>query len=150
MAREKVKLTVNLDDATTKRQLMAKVGTLRGWHTVTIEPKRPTRSLEQNKFHWALVRLFVETYRDMGVYYTDKTVSVLFKVRCGGLIDREYDPATGELLDESLRSTADYEVGEMVEYLDRVIAWLATDHNIIVEDRSYGVSRPQPQEASSW
>lgn len=147
MAREKYSQMVNLDEPTVARLVMSEIGRRKGWHKITIDPKRPTRSLQQNAFFWGvLVETFVATYREQNVHYSKELVSKLFKVKAGGLTVEEYDPLTGELLDEDFLSTADYSVPEMSDFIDRVMAYLLTDHRIVVPD-ACGLSRPEPQGA---
>ena len=135
MARERIDVELNLSDPNTKRNLMVRIGSLSGPYALDLRPIRPTRSQQQNRFYWGvLVESFRQAQADQGVYPSSELVSTLFKVKCGGLVERMFSKTTGELLVEDFRSTTTYSVDEMSEYLERVIAYLATEHNIVVPE----------------
>ena len=61
MPRESAKLTLNMDDAESKRRLMAQIGRLRGFYRVSVEPAGNKRSNAANRYHFGvLVAAFVE------------------------------------------------------------------------------------------
>jgi len=64
---------LNLSDASVKRELMSRIGALRGLYDVEIKPRKRTRSLDQNAYYWtAVVQVFTDWLREE---YGDPNVS---------------------------------------------------------------------------
>lgn len=46
---------LNMDDIRVKRDLMSRIGTLKGLWEFKLKPRKRTRSLDQNAYYWAAV-----------------------------------------------------------------------------------------------
>lgn len=64
---------LNLSDVAVKRELMSRIGALRGLYDVEIKARKRTRSLDQNSYYWvAVVQPFTDWLREE---YGDPNVS---------------------------------------------------------------------------
>ena len=96
----------------------------KGVYPVEVKPKKyvPHRTLSQNSFFHAVVGQMADELRKRtGLDYTPEWLKTKLK-RDFGLVRHMPDPVTGEQT-PYLVSTADYDAGEMVEFLDKVLAY---------------------------
>lgn len=124
-------LIVNLSDAKEKRNLLETVRTLEGPHRVNICKHRPRRSDRQNRYYWpCFVQPFAEFLRAQGEFVTDDEAHILMKSK---FLRRDViNPVTGEIVGETLKSSADLDRDEFNAYLEACAMWLATMFDIKV------------------
>jgi hypothetical protein len=133
MARPTIKLpSIDMTQADNKRRVIQSVGVLTGLYEVTIEPRRSTRSNQQNKWYWAcLVRAFGEYMRDQDYDITsDDECHEFLKARF--LATTVVNKTTGEVLGRRVKSTTELTTEQFSDYCERCRAWMADFFGIIV------------------
>lgn len=131
MSRPCIDEYVNLSDAQTKRSLMNSIGPLTGLYDVSLKPRRPTRSAQQNRYLWGVVyKTFQKFLEAQGEHLTSEEVHRL----CGAKFLRRsiVNHDSGEVIGETITSTTSLSTVEFGEYLDKVIAWLGEQFGIVV------------------
>lgn len=124
------KLILNFDDIAVKRKFMSRAGALRGIWEVSMKPKRPTRSLDQNAYWWsAVVTPFCEWLNDeWGERVELEQAHEMLKQKILGTKTIEMDgqmitiPATSRKLNTA----------EFAEMIEKASNWLAEFTGIIV------------------
>lgn len=134
MARESIKLPLNLSVLDNKRRLVSQIGILDGWYDVSLMPRRPTRSLRQNAWYFSCIAAALAQYlsdQDYDVTTTDQAHELL-KARF--LKVAVTNKRTGEVLQNRVRSTTELTTEEFSDYCERCRTWLADFFGIIVPD----------------
>ena len=117
-----------------KREIIASIGTLAGVYEVTIEPRRETRSNQQNRyFHGVIVEMFHAFLKEQDFEHNSREAAKGF-LKAKLLLQDLVDPATGEVIGRRVRSTAELTTEEMTDFIERARTWLADFFGIIVPD----------------
>lgn len=131
--RDKLQHIVDLSDPTAKRSLMRVISPLQGWYEITIKPRRATRTLQQNAYLWGVIyQSLVDYQKDQGVSMTTEEVHDMFRILF--LRETVVNHATGEVVGETVRSTASLDIAQFALYVDQVIAWLGDTLGIVVPE----------------
>lgn len=125
-------LVLNLDDITVKRNLMAKIGTLKGLYEVTIKPRKRTRSLDQNAYYWsAYVTPFSQWLTEQwGETISPEQAHLQLKIAIMGM-KTKVNKETGEEM-EMVPPSKTLDTQEFSEYLDKAAEFLARVAGIVV------------------
>lgn len=118
----------NMDDAETKRRLVAKIRIAKGLWDCELKPHRLTRTLQQNKYYWAgVVGPFCEWLREN---YGDSwiTPEQAHEVLRDNILSRKQGGKFGLLPP----STTWLNTEEFWEYVEKASAWLAEFCEIVV------------------
>lgn len=120
-----------------RRRCMDWLNRLVGPHRVTVCKLRHRRTDPQNRyFHGpVLTYLTAHLYECTGRRWERDEVKNYLKERFGPK-EPIVDPFTGELRSETLKSMAKYEVGEFIDFLDSIHAWMAMDLGLLMPDPS--------------
>lgn len=135
MARPTIHRFVNCSDLTDKSALLSDIAPLFDWYEWIGEPRRPTRTLRQNRyFHAGLVRalsdfLRAQDYEDCDEGYAKALIKEKF------LRVPIYHPRTGAVMSYVTRGTSDLDENEMSDLIDRTTTWFADRFHIVVEPR---------------
>lgn len=145
MPRPTFKLTLDCSDAEKKaravREFAAFVGKATGVYEFDGEPKKNTRSLQQNKWYWGvIVQLFYEFLRDQDYEITSPDAAHGF-IAAKLLREELINPATGEVIGRRIRSTTELSTAEFSDYCERARAWLADFFGIVCPDPDPAWSR---------
>jgi len=139
---------INFDDPAEKRVLWDFLKTCKGRWRITACRYRRRRSDVQNRYYWGVVvRLFGDFLRDQGEQYTDEDAHEVLKAAFlrKSIVNQE----TGEIICETVGSTAKLTTGEFIEYLDKCVAWLADMFHIVVPDpNQYRIGTESDEPAS--
>jgi hypothetical protein len=95
--------------------------------------RRMTRSQPQNARYWALLHLLSDKLQPQGKVYSVESWHNYCKSRFLGC--DEFPMPTGKTMIIP-KSSANLDVAEFGEFMDKVEAWANTDHNIYLEDVS--------------
>lgn len=133
MPRNAINSMVNLTDTTAKRDLMARLGRLTGLYEVRVEPRRETRTTQQNRYYFGVVvRSFCEYMADQG--------QPIPTLEAHGFLKRKFlpldlvNPVTGEVMDTIADTSHDKDIAAFAAYIDQCIHWLGTTFGIVVPD----------------
>lgn len=149
MERPDFEALVNFSERSSRPNLLSQTASFVGEYDVTFTPVRPARSGRQNRyFHGPICGAWTKYNREQGVLVTTHQAKELFKVVACGEVDRSVDPATGELLAETFRSTANYTVSEMSGFIERCIVWLAERRIYVPPTELYGFSLEHAEPAA--
>jgi hypothetical protein len=134
MARESIKLLMNLDVTDNKRRLMSAIGTLSGWYDVEVKPKRPLRSLRQNSwYHGSIVPALARYLQEQD--YENCSESFCHALLKAKFLSRDFvDHRTGDVIARATGSTAKLTTDQFSLYCDRCRHWLQDFFNIVVPD----------------
>lgn len=116
----------NLDDAATKRRLMAAVGGLRGLYRVRLEPADPCRTNAANRYYWGVVvEAFASYLLDQGdAIHATRAAEMAHEILKQKFLPKTFvDRTTGEALTVG-GSSAELSVDEFSRYLDACSVWL--------------------------
>jgi hypothetical protein len=122
-----------MDDLKAKRDLMTKIGTLKGLWEVSLKPRKLTRSLNQNAYYWsAYIVPFTEWLRaewgDRSIE-TEQAHIELKKAVMG--VREKVNERTGEVM-ELVPPSRTLDTGEFSVYLDGAAKFLAETCGIVV------------------
>lgn len=124
----------NMDDIEQRRRLMAKIGKMRGLWSVSLEPRKKTRSLQANGYYWAAyIPAWLEWLREASgePWITkDQAHKALVKHVLG--TQQVVNKETGELIDEITPETHTMDTGDFNNYLDRAAEFLASFCGIVI------------------
>lgn len=126
----KESLILNMDDLNIKRQLMSKIGTLKGVWELSLKPRRLNRSLDQNSYYWvAVVTPFVEWLREeWGDNIEPEQAHEMLKAKILGV---KYKEIAGEAI-TLIPSSRKLDTAEFSDYIERCARWLAEFCSIVV------------------
>ena len=126
-------LIINYDDPREKQNFRRLVDTLTGRKKVTIANFQRRRSNQANAYLWGVVYpAFVEFRQEQGEEFTADMAHEFFKLKF--LRQPVVNVDTGEVLGQTVRSTAKLPKDEFGVYIEKVVAWLA----------HYGIEVPPP------
>lgn len=118
-----------------KRRLMRAVATLEGDYSISIEPKRGTRSQKANAFYWACVATpFAEFLSDGGIRkFSKEEAHVVIK---GAVLPHVpvTDPRTDEVIDELPMDTHTMNTPDFLDFVDRTRAYLWDKYELPTAD----------------
>lgn len=119
-----------MDDLEIKRQIMSKIGTLKGVWELSLKRRRYNRSLDQNAYYWvAVVTPFVHWLKDeWGDSIEPEQAHEMLKHKILGV---KYKEVAGESL-PIVPSTRVLDVEEFSVYVEKCAAWLAEFCGIVV------------------
>lgn len=125
-------IAINLSDPVIKRRLISRINSLEGIWELTLEPVKPTRSLNQNRYYFsALVLPFKEwiqeNYGDPSI--TNEQAHVELKKAVLGT--KHLEALDGEIL-EIVPDTHEMPTNEFSTYIDQAAEFLARVCNIVV------------------
>lgn len=131
--RRKIEATCDLTPPETRRRLCAAIGSMTGWYTISLLPRRNTRSLRQNAYYWSCcVQPFYEFLREQGAvscmdesheFIKDKHLRV-------PIINKD----SGEVIGWRTRSTTELDTAEFSEFVEQTRDWLLDVFGIITPD----------------
>lgn len=126
----KESLILNMDDLAIKRQVMSKIGTLKGVWKMTLTRRRFNRSLNQNSYyHVAVVEPFKEwLIEEWGEIVTHDQAHEMLKQKILGV---QYKQIAGEPV-AITPSSAKLNTAEFSDYIERCAQWLAEFTGIVV------------------
>lgn len=115
---------VNMSDPKSKNFLLSHMRELDGTWRVELVRHRPRRSDRQNRWYWpCFVASFGDWLRAQGDDYTDQEAHEFLR---GKFLRRTVvNNETGEIIGDTVTSTASLTTAEFNEYLDKCAAWLA-------------------------
>ena len=124
---------LNLSDPKQKAELYGLIGGLRGPHRVSWCRHRPRRTDRQNRYYWpCFVKPFGDFLREQGEMVTDDEAHELMKAKF--LRRSVVNPATGEVIGETVPSTTALDTSEFNVYLEQCAYWLADMFHIVVPE----------------
>lgn len=145
MSREAFDNFVDLGAKPTKARLHRFIDAADGWHRVTLEPKRLTRSQQQNRTYWGFcvaplaMKLMEQSERPLRPETAKAMAHFVLACECLGF-DEVPHPVTGELIREPW-STAKLDVPAFSEFYERVCCYLAEMGIVVAEpDPCHGLS----------
>jgi hypothetical protein len=124
---------INFDDAGAKRELLSRLGALRGPYRVEVTRLRPRRTDRQNRWYWpAIVTPFAQylSAQDYDVTSPEQAHAIL-KERF--LRIEVVNKTTGEVIGQRVRSTTELSIEEFGDYCDRCAAWLSEFFGIVIQ-----------------
>ncbi len=127
-----IKEILNLSDRDTKQKLLVRIGALQGPHRVEIARARRGRSGQANRYYFGcVVKGFGHYLRDQGnSHLSDEMAHEIFKAMF--LRTTVVNEMTGAELSFT-GSSADLNTEQFSEYVEKCIAFLATDCNVTVQ-----------------
>lgn len=132
MSKREPPLILNLDDIDTKRRLMSKIQRLTGLWEITLQPRRRTRTLNQNAYYFAA---FVTPFREWinenwGESFDLDQAHTQLKIAVLGM-DEKVNTQTGEII-ELVPTSRFKDTAEFSDYLEKAAEFLARTCNIVV------------------
>lgn len=114
----------NLSDPDDRQRMLELLRDLRGQCLVQVRRVGPRRSENQVKLYFAqIVRPFRDFLREQGQAVTDQMAHQQLKRHL--LTETVFDPATGQVLGDRVRSIKELSSAEMSAYIDQCVQWLA-------------------------
>lgn len=137
---------INFDDMKDKQVLWNCLKSCKGKWRVELTRYRPRRSDAQNRYYWAVVvPMFADFLREQGEQYTNEDAHEVLKA---AWLRKSIHKPDGELLCESIGSTAKLTTSEFIDYIDRCVVWLADMFHIVVPNPGeYRVREPETRNA---
>lgn len=116
----------NLNDRSVKTALMSTIGTMTGLWTITMKRRRPTRTLDQNKYYFvAVVTPLAEWMREE--WQEDVSVEQAHEILKNRMLEaRQY----GDIVIPP--STTKLQIDEFSKYVEDCARWLAENFGIVV------------------
>ena len=100
--------------------------------TITIERKRRSRSIQQNRYYWGvIIEMIYRQLLDDGWEITKEDVHELMKVKYGA--KELFNEATGEVM-QTTRSTTDMSTTEFETYNENCKRWAAETIGLNIPD----------------
>lgn len=132
MPRPRLKTILDMADQANRQRLMQWIGRIReGWFEVEIIPRRGTKTQQQLGYYYGVIlHEFHLWAKEQGNDWQQQQCHEYLKSLF--LTEPLIDKRTGEIVREVVRSLADLAIDEMSEYIERCIAYLATECNVIV------------------
>jgi hypothetical protein len=133
MSQHEPPMVLNMDDLNVKRNLMAKIGALKGLYEVRLKPRKLTRSLNQNAYYWAaVVQPFAEWLRaewgDTSI--TSEQAHLELKRAVLGVREK-VNQKTGEVM-ELMPPSHNLDTAEFTQFIEGAIKFLAETCSIVV------------------
>jgi hypothetical protein len=117
-----------------KRRLIDSIGPLAGLYECRIEPRKNTRSSQQNRyFHGVIVEMFYQFLRDQDYDAASPEAAKGF-LKAKFLLHELVNPETGEVIGRRVKSTAELSSEEFGDFIDRARAWLADFFGLVIPD----------------
>lgn len=132
MSKREPPLILNLDDIDAKRRLMSKIQRLTGLWEITLQPRRRTRTLNQNAYYFAA---FVTPFREWlnenwGESFDLDQAHTQLKIAVLGM-DEKVNKQTGEII-ELVPTSRFKDTAEFSDYLEKAAEFLARNCQIVV------------------
>jgi hypothetical protein len=135
MARRAINVDLLSMTPANRRRLQTAIATLEGEYSVSIEPRRATRSQRANAFYWAAVATpFADYLSDGGIKkFSKDEAHVVIK---GAVLPhvQVIDPKTGEAIDELPADTHTMTTDEFCEFVERARAYLWEKYELPTAD----------------
>ena len=126
----------DLSNPAERNGLLRQIGALRGWHRIEWQPYRGQRSSQANRYYWGvLVASFFSFLQSQDYQITSKEDAHSL-LKCRFLKCDVFDPVTGEVVGERIRSTTELDTAEFARYVDACRQWLLEFFSITVPDPS--------------
>lgn len=125
-------IIVNFDSLDAKRQLLARIGGLKGVWRIELAPYRPKRSNEANRYYWGVVVDALFQYlsaQDFEITHREQAHELL-KQRF--LVADVVNKETSEVIGKRTRSTTELTTAEFSHYCDACRQWLLDFFGIAV------------------
>ncbi len=127
-------LIVNFDNPAERANLIRTIRLLNGPHKVDIKRYRKGRSSQANRYLWGCVYpAFVQFNEEQGESFTTEQCHAFFTLKF--LRSSVVNKTTGEVIGQTVASTAKMNTEEFSAYIEKIIAWLA----------DYGIEVPTPE-----
>lgn len=132
MSKREPPLILNLDDIDAKRRLMSKIQRLTGLWEITLQPRRRTRTLNQNAYYFAA---FVTPFREWlnenwGESFDLDQAHTQLKIAVLGM-EEKVNKNTGEII-ELVPTSRFKDTVEFSDYLEKAAEFLARNCQIAV------------------
>lgn len=139
-------IALNLSDPVTQRKLRGRISQLRGLWELTLDPIRPTRSLQANKYYWiSVIAPFKEwLWENWGdITITNEQAHVELKKNVLG--EQEIVNEAGQKL-LLVPDTHEMTTAEFATYIDHAAEWLARNCGIVVLPSELFVTKGETSE----
>lgn len=126
---------LDFSNARTKQMVLAHIKRADGLHWFEFRRCRDQRTLKQNAWYWAVAIKHVQAAIEeaWGERLSSDEIHVLLR---GMFLKRPIvNQSTGEVKGETILSTTALDTAEFSAYLERVIAWLADNFGITINEK---------------
>jgi len=132
MAREEIKMMMDLSDRECKRRLQVSIATMQGLYEISIVPRRATITTEQRGYYFGVVlecvRLGIKEAWGEDTTIDECHIGMKAMFLSKPIVNRE----TGEVQMMTSASIAGLDVMQMAEYIDKIIKFAAEMLNVPV------------------